>query len=188
MAAMHKISKLPTFVFYKGGQLVPELEFSGADIAQLENIVKQHGGAGGGASGGTSSFGGSGNKLGGGAGTGGAVESGAAGGAANTLVGGSMGGGHVMSRAGNPRQAPRPKVKKPPVKQPEHVSSPMIHVAEDQPITEIQFKLLNGSKLIQKFNHSHRIQDLFSFVQSQDQASRDFQVISAYFKTIMKLC
>ena len=55
---MHNIRKLPTFVFYKNGQQQKHLEFSGANIPKLEEIIQQHGTP--------ASFSGQGNRLGGG--------------------------------------------------------------------------------------------------------------------------
>ena len=43
MPEMHGIRKLPTFVFYKNGQQQKQLEFSGANIPKLEEVIQQHG-------------------------------------------------------------------------------------------------------------------------------------------------
>ena len=54
--AQHRITKLPTFVFYQNRQQRRELEFSGANIPRVEEVVTKHATA--------SSFAGSGNRLG----------------------------------------------------------------------------------------------------------------------------
>lgn len=53
----HRITKLPTFVFYQNRQQRHELEFSGANIPRLEEVITKHAQP--------SSFEGAGNRLGG---------------------------------------------------------------------------------------------------------------------------
>ena len=48
------------------------------------------------------------------------------------------------------------------------ITSEWITVDEGKPTTKIQFRMEDGRKLIQKFNHDHTMSDIFLFVGAQD--------------------
>ena len=56
------------------------------------------------------------------------------------------------------------------------ITSEWITVDEGKPTTKIQFRMEDGRKLIQKFNHDHTMSDLFLFVGAQDNFDVPFMV------------
>ena len=54
-----------------------------------------------------------------------------------------------------PTSAPVPSASSPP---------PSMSVDSSQPTTQIQFRLADGTRLVSRFNHSHTLNDLYSFV------------------------
>ena len=132
---MHRITKLPTFVFYKNKQQQKQLEFSqghkkpysrgklsfyttlessGANIPKLEDIVVKNAGS--------QSFGGEGNRLGGSS-------------APQTFSGqgNRLGGAPPVATSTTPQTGP-----------PQTVQSEVVHVDLDKPTTKIQFRMADG--------------------------------------------
>ena len=58
------------------------------------------------------------------------------------------------------------------------ITSEWITVDEGKPTTKIQFRMEDGRKLIQKFNHDHTMSDIFLFVGAQDNFDVPFIVSS----------
>lgn len=75
-----------------------------------------------------------------------------------------------------PASTPAPAVNA----RPQEITSEWIHVDDGKPTTKIQFRMEDGRKLIQKFNHDHTMSDLFLFVGAQDNFDVPFVLRGGY--------
>lgn len=55
-----------------------------------------------------------------------------------------------------------------------------ITVDQSKPKTRLQFRMANGKKLIQEFNHDHMVSDVFMYVGAQDGFSSNFIIKSGF--------
>lgn len=90
--------------------------------------------------------------------------------------GNRLGGSAVSS---TPQAAPAPSVNT----RPQETQSEWVTVDESKPTAKIQFRMEDGRKLVQKFNETHTMSDLFLFVGAQDNFDVPFivsHIISRY--------
>nr|XP_039274578.1 NSFL1 cofactor p47-like [Styela clava] len=69
----------------------------------------------------------------------------------------------------------------PPSKPAETTSvDPEVIINESSPVTTIRVQLGDGSRVTQKFNHSHQVADVYSFVRNRSSESRNFVLMTTF--------
>eukprot|EP01098_Paradermamoeba_levis_P012015 TRINITY_DN5194_c0_g3_i1.p1 TRINITY_DN5194_c0_g3~~TRINITY_DN5194_c0_g3_i1.p1 ORF type:complete len:313 (-),score=71.88 TRINITY_DN5194_c0_g3_i1:26-964(-) len=64
-------------------------------------------------------------------------------------------------------------------------STPSLQLDSSKPVTSVQIRLPDGSRLVGKFNHSHTVQDLKNYIDQIKPQPRQYQLLASFSRQVL---